>query len=159
MIKFAEDINDDTNDNQEAELQRLEAEKKESKKKFLEISLEQEREELEDLKRKQDKLKEDVKVSAILIGISAVLLLCIFMNATSVVLTFVNNPLFAILILGAIVKFISYIVAHAKKNIPMYIWCENEKKGNNVQHDNLYRQCMEHERKCTNLERELKEIG
>lgn len=159
MIKFAEDINDDTNDNQEAELQRLEAEKKESKRKFLEISLEREREELQDLKRKQDKLKEDVKVSAILIGISAVLLLCIFMNATSVVLTFVNNPLFAILILGAIVKFISYTVAHAKKNIPMYIWCENEKKGNNVQHDNLYRQCMEHERKCTNLERELKEIG
>lgn len=36
---------------------------------------------------------------------------------------------------------------------------EAEKKGDNVQHDNLYRQCMEHERKCTNLERELKEIG
>ena len=134
-------------------------EKREARKNYLEISLEQEKEELLKVKKKIDKEREAFIVSIILIVCAVLIFIYIGFHAMSIAVSFVSRPLWAILILGGIVKFISYTVKYSKNHIPMYIWCEQEKNGNSPIHDNYVREYRRKEHQCVQMENELRNLN
>lgn len=136
-----------------------EEDKRQTRIRYLEIMIEDEREQIAHLKMRLEKQRENVTVSLILIGISIIILIAIGANAVSLVMALIRNPIVAILIVGTIVKFIESMVRHAIKHIPMYIWCRMEQKGKIVKHDNFVRQYRKHIEECEKLENELKELA
>ena len=156
MLKLAED-----NEEQDVitSLQKeQENEKRTTRIRYLEIAIEQEQEKISSLKNKLEKEKNEMLISLIYLVISIILLIYLWLNAIPFAVNALQSPLFAILIISLIVKFISHTINLAKKHIPMYIWCELEKKGKNVKQDNFERQNQQHIQECAILETELKTL-
>ena len=156
MLKLVED-----NEEQEEiiSLQKeQENEKRKARIRYLEIAIEQEQEEISLLKKRLEKGKEEMLISLICIGISIGMLIYLGLNAIPFVVSVLKSPLVAILVIGIMVKFIAHTVNLAKKHIPMYIWCEMERKGKEVKYDNFERQYQKHIRDCEIMETERKAL-
>ena len=159
MLKLVENDVNISDGNCENRFGQLEEQKRASRKRYLEITLEQEREEALQLKKRMEKEKEEMIISVVLIVCSLMLFGYLGTHALSVVMSLVSRPVLEILILGGIIKFVSYTVEYARKHIPMYIWCEQERKGKEPNHDNYVRQYNNKTQMCKQMEKELNELN
>lgn len=159
MFKLVDENNNIHDINEFDECSRMEVmqakEQKKTRMRYLEIEIEQEREHIIRLEKQLQKGKENILISLILFGISIAILMRIRMDALSIVITMFQQPLVGAVIIGILVKFVAYTINHIRTNVPMFIWCEMERKGMNVKHDNLFRQYKQHNNICNAMEEEL----
>ncbi|MBE5941498.1 MAG: hypothetical protein E7264_03040 [Lachnospiraceae bacterium] len=157
MLKLVEEKNNIQYVDECSQMEFVKAkERREARIRCLELEIEQEREYIFSLEKQLQKGKEDIFVALILASISIVILIAIGMNAMPIIVTMFQQPLIAVLIIGFLVKVVAYTIKHISKKVPMYIWCEMERKGMNVKHDNLFRQYKKHNSICRDMEEELR---